>query len=116
MTPALSLTLATGQIVAVTLSDPAQVRLLADLAVGLGQAQAFAEVANRTYHMGTKPTDGLAYDDRLTARLKCCATTAYAYLELPVARGGLRHARLGKKYLVTERAVREFLGDPVPEA
>jgi hypothetical protein len=69
------------------------------------------EVFIRTYHMGCKPTSGINYDDRLTARLKCSATTAYKYLELPVKRGGLRHARLGKKYLVTEQAVRDWLGD-----
>jgi hypothetical protein len=74
-------------------------------------AKAEAEVTTRTYHMGSKQTLGLDYDDRLTTRLKCSLSTAYAYLELAVHQGGLRHARLGKKYLVTELAVREFLGD-----
>jgi hypothetical protein len=66
----------------------------------------------RTYHMGTKPTLGLEYDDRLYIRLNCCASTAYAYLDLyQTDPAGLRHTRAGKKYLITEQAVREWLGD-----
>jgi hypothetical protein len=71
------------------------------------------EIEQRTYHMGTKPTPGLDYDDRLTARLKCSPNTAYKYLSLPEHRGGIRHRRLGKKYHVTERAIREWEGDPI---
>ncbi len=66
-----------------------------------------AEIEQRTYHMGRKSTAGKDYDDRLTARLDCSPTTAYAYLALPEHRGGIRHRRLGKKYHVMERAVRE---------
>jgi hypothetical protein len=66
----------------------------------------------RTYHMGTKPTLGLDYDDRLTTRLNCCSSTAYAYLGLyQTDPAGLRHTRAGKKYLISEQAVREWLGD-----
>jgi hypothetical protein len=75
--------------------------------------RARAEAEQRTYHMGTKPTLGLDYDDRLTARLKCSLTTAYTYLGLPEHRGGIRHRRFGKKYHVTERAIREWEGDPI---
>lgn len=74
-----------------------------------GQARATIEV--RRYHLGATPTRGLDYDDRLTVRLGCSATTAYAYLALPEHRGGIRHRRLGKKYYVTELALREWAGD-----
>jgi hypothetical protein len=70
-----------------------------------------AEIEQRTYHIGTKPTLGKNYDDRLTVRLGCSPTTAYTYLGLPEHRGGIRHRRLGKKYHVTERAIREWEGD-----
>lgn len=116
MEPPLTLHLATGQVVNVTLSDPAQLRLLAGMADAKAQAQARAEVGLRTYHMGTLATPGRGYDDRLTARLGMGATSCYKYLELPVHRGGLRHQRIGKKYLVTEQACREWLGDAAPEA
>lgn len=70
-----------------------------------------AEIEVRVYHMGAEPTPGLGYDDRLTVRLGCSANTAYKYLGLPEHRGGIRHRRLGKKYHVTERALREWEGD-----
>lgn len=75
--------------------------------------RARAEIEGRTYHMGDKPTPGKDYDDRLTARLDCSPATAYKYLGLPEHRGGIRHRRLGKKYHVTERAIREWEGDPI---
>jgi len=96
------------------LTAPGELEVLRTAAAAYADRLAAAELLARTYHTGAQPTPGLAYDDRLTTRLKCCATTAYAYLELPVARGGLRHARLGKKYVVTELAAREFLGDAPP--
>jgi hypothetical protein len=70
-----------------------------------------AEIENRTYHMGKKPTLGKDYDDRLTTRLGCSPTTAYLYLGLAEHRGGIRHRRFGKKYHITERAVRAWEGD-----
>jgi hypothetical protein len=73
-----------------------------------------AEIEQRTYHMGAEATPGKDYDDRLTSRLDCSPTTAYKYLGLPEHRGGLRHRRLGKN--VTERAVREWEGDPIQAA
>ncbi len=74
-----------------------------------GRARAEQEL--RRYHMGAEPTPGLAYDDRLTVRLGLSATTVYKYLALPEKRGGIRHRRLGKKYYVTELALREWAGD-----
>ena len=70
-----------------------------------------AEIEARTYHMGAQPTAGIGYDDRLTVRLGCSPSTAYKYLGLPEHRGGIRHRRLGKKYYVTELALREWAGD-----
>jgi hypothetical protein len=72
-----------------------------------------AEIEQRTYHMGKIPTLGKDYDDRLTARLGCSPTTAYLYLGLSEHRGGIRHRRFGKKYHITERAVRAWEGDDV---
>ncbi|MGI4735546.1 MAG: hypothetical protein ACRYG7_10245 [Janthinobacterium lividum] len=88
-------------------------QLLIDIAAAQAQAKQRAEIENRTYHLGTKATAGLDYDDRLTMRLKCCAKTAYLYLNLPAKKGGLHHRRLGAKYHVTERAVRDFEGQPI---
>ncbi|MGI4737349.1 MAG: hypothetical protein ACRYG7_19460 [Janthinobacterium lividum] len=73
--------------------------------------RARVEIEQRTYHMGQKPSAGKDYDDRLTVRLSCSPTTAYLYLGLPEHRGGIRHRRFGKKYHITERAVREWEGD-----
>lgn len=117
-TAALTLTLVPEQVVAMNLSDPAQERVLLAIAQRLADSKALAEVANRTYHMGTVPTATLDYDDRLTARLNCCASTAYAYLELGAKgkEGGLRHIRLGKKYHITERDVRRFEGETIAGA
>ena len=71
-----------------------------------------ARILRRMYHMGSKPTLGLDYDDRLPVRLGCCAATAYAYLDLyQHDAAGLRHTRAGKKYLISEQAVQEWLGD-----
>ena len=75
-----------------------------------------AEIENQTYHMGQKPTLGLDYDNRLTVRLGCSPTTAYFYLGLPEHLGGIRHRRLGKKYHITERAIREWEGDAKKQA
>jgi hypothetical protein len=111
--PALQLTLVTGQILAVTLQlhTITDRKLLLDIAAAQAEGTQRAEIENRTYHIGTKSTPGLGYDDRLTMRLKCCAATAYIYLALTAQSGGLRHTRLGKKYYITERAVHDWEGD-----
>lgn len=111
MEATVNLTIATGQIIAVTLSGLAEAKMLGMIVAERSAALAEQEALMRTYHLGSKPTQGLSYDDRLTTRIKCSATTAYGYLNLPQKRGGLRHARIGKKYLITEQAVREWLGD-----
>jgi hypothetical protein len=77
------------------------------------RAQAEAEVATRTYVQSPKQSQDKKYDDRLHIRLGCGKTKAY---ELLVAYtngqdGGLRHVRVGAKYIVTEQAVREWFGD-----
>jgi hypothetical protein len=108
----LTFTLPTEQIVAVNLDlrNPNTAHLLERLAAATGEGQRRAEIENRTYHMGSKPTPGLDYNDRLTVRLGCCAKVAYDYLNLEHKRGGIRHTRMGKKYHITERAVREWEG------
>ncbi len=114
-THALQLTLDTGQIleVALRLQTVTERQLLVDIAAAQAEGARRAEVENRTYHMGTKATAGLDYNDRLTVRIGCSSSTAYLYLNLSVHRGGLRHRRIGKKYHVTERAVREWEGEPI---
>jgi len=109
--PSLTLTLASDQVVAVHLSESEQLSILTAMAVAQKRLEVFADLLTRTYHLGTQSTPGLGYDDRLTTRLKCGHNMAYNYLSLPVAEGGLRHRRLGKKYIVTEEAVRDFFGD-----
>ncbi len=109
--PSLTLTLASDQVVAVHLSEPEHLSVLAATAVAQKRLEVFADLLARTYHLGTQPTPGRGYDDRLTSRLGISHSMAYNYLALPVAQGGLRHSRLGKKYIVTEEAVRDFFGD-----
>lgn len=111
--PTLTLTLATGQVLAVALNlnTIADQQLLTSIAFEQARGAHMAEIANRTYHLGTKPTPGAGYDDRITVRLKCCTKTARTYLELPVAKGGLAHRRLGNRYHITERDVRRFEGE-----
>jgi hypothetical protein len=113
-TQLLTLQLATGQILAVTLSDPAQVEVLAQAAGQYAKAKAQEEILSRTYHLAAEPTPDCGYDDRLTIRLKSSADTLYRYLALPVKEGGLRSRRNGNKYVVTEQACREFMGDCPP--
>lgn len=116
MVPALTLNLASDQVLVVTLSEPHHLRLLTAVAVEKALNKQEADRLERTYHMGAKPTPDLDYDDRLTVRLKKSENTVYAYLGLPEKDGGLRHKRIGKSYLVTERAILEFLGDIKPVA
>jgi hypothetical protein len=77
-------------------------------------APAANDVLCRVYHLSPKPTPDAGYDDRLTMRLKCSSDTAYSYVNTPPASGGLRCKRLGKRITVTEKAVREFMGDEAP--
>lgn len=77
------------------------------------RAQADAEMLSRRYVLSPLPTPKLHYDDRLHVRLGCGKTKAY---ELVTAytkgeEGGLRHQRVGNKYIVPEQAVREWFGD-----
>ncbi|SFP79593.1 hypothetical protein [Hymenobacter arizonensis] len=107
----ITLTLVSGQVLAVTLSNPSEARVLADVAAAIGAARATAEVGIRTYHLGTRPTPGRGYDDRLTMRMGCGRTKIRGLLALSPRRGGLRHQRVGRKYIVSEAAVREWFGD-----
>ena len=108
----LTLQLAPGQNIAVTLSDPAQVEVLALAAGRYAKTKAQEEILGRTYHIATERTPGLDYDDRLTIRTKLSTDTLYKYLGISAKEGGLRSTRKGNKYIVTEKACREFLGDP----
>jgi hypothetical protein len=112
----LTLTIDPGQVIAVTLSGFVEDVSVSQASNDMLLAERIAaivreEMLMRVYHMGNKPTPGIGYDDRLSIRLKCSPRTVYRYLDLPVKRGGLRHARMGSKYLVTEQAIREWFGD-----
>jgi excisionase family DNA binding protein len=116
----LTLTIDPGQVIAVTLSGFAEGINVSPAASHTLPAERIAaivreEILMRVYHMGSKATPDIGYDDRLAVRLKCSARTLYRYLDTPVKRGGLRHSRMGSKYLVTEQAIREWLGD-MPKA
>ncbi|MDO7846453.1 hypothetical protein Q5H92_08800 [Hymenobacter sp. M29] len=112
----LTLQIAPGQNLAVMLSDPAQAEVMAQAAGQFASEKAKQQELSRAYHMGANITQGCDYDDRLTVRLKMSADTLYRYLSLPVKDGGLRHRRNGNKYVVSEIACREFMGDMTPEA
>ncbi|MBO2010894.1 hypothetical protein [Hymenobacter negativus] len=97
-------------VIQLQLSHPREMELLNTAARELGERLAGAALENRTYHLGTKPTPGRGYDDRLTMRLGFSATTCYEYLRLDPKRGGLVGRQVGNKWLVTEEAVRAFEG------
>ena len=113
----LSLTLATNQVIGVTLSGPTEANVLAQIAAARLAAEttatAEANALARTYHLGATPTAGRGYDDRLPMRVGVGATLLREQLELwqrhGGKRGGLRHLRFGVKYIVSEADVREFL-------
>lgn len=108
MQHALSLNLATDQVLGVTLSGHAEAQVLGMIAAQKVAAVAVAEVLTRTYHLGVEPTPGRGYDDRLTMRTGFGLTKLRELLAVAPVRGGLRHQRNGRNYIVTERAVLEF--------
>jgi hypothetical protein len=116
MTAALTLELFPAQVAAVA----SYLRANPEVARGYGLAPAEANMGGSgaetyTYHLGATPTVGRAYDDRLTVRLGLSRTTIMQALALwrtyGGKRGGLRHLQVGAKYLVSEEACREYLGD-----
>ena len=104
----ITLNLASGHVVAVTLSAPAETHVLGLIAAQKVAATASAELFTRTYHLGQEPTPGRGYDDRLTMRTGFGLTKLRELLAIAPVRGGLRHQRNGRNYIVTERAVCEF--------
>ena len=100
----------TNGVARLTLSEPRELEVIKLAAVTYADRLAEAELANRNYHMGTRPTPGRNYDDRLTIRLGFSATTCYEYLRLDAKRGGLAGRQVGTKWLITEEAVRDFEG------
>jgi hypothetical protein len=111
MDPSLTLTLAAGQIISVTLSTPAEAIVLGIVAAERARLLVDAEIKARTYHLGKNPTPGRGYDDRLTMRMGFGLTKLRELLQLTEERGGLRHQRAGRNYIVTELAVRQWFGD-----
>ena len=107
---ALTVELPMNQVLNVYLTEPAAVRVWAEVAVAKAQVQAEQEMLTRNYHTGDKPTPGKGYDDRLTERTGRSLNTLYRYLQLSEKQGGLRNQKDGK-YWVTEQAVRDWNGD-----
>ncbi|MBH8558972.1 hypothetical protein [Hymenobacter negativus] len=100
----------TNGILHLHLSTPREMEVIRLAATAYADRLAAAELANRTYHMGSKPTPDRGYDDRLTARTGLSASTCYEYLRLDAKRGGLVGRQVGTKWLITEEAVRAFEG------
>jgi hypothetical protein len=116
MLPTLTLPLVPAQLAAVAsffLANPsvAQVYGLAPADAEPQAAATCSDPLTQRYHLLPEPTPGLNYDDRLPLRLGCSSDKAYEYVNTPPSHGGLRCKRLGKRIVVTEQAVREFLGD-----
>ncbi|MCI1187880.1 hypothetical protein MON38_10650 [Hymenobacter sp. DH14] len=83
-----------------------------EMAVQIEAMQADSnETLARTYHLGMKPTPGRGYNDRLVMRIGFCEAKIRQLLKVGPIRGGIRHRRVGNKYIVSEAAVREFFGD-----
>jgi|GEM_PF-2997500 len=115
MEPSLTVTLTSGQVLAVTLSGLAEAQVFAKIAAERAALMVAAELETRTYHLGTLLTANRGYDDRLTVRLGVSRSTLLDMLHLwrdfTGRRGGLRHVMAGKKYWVSELACREWLTD-----
>jgi len=116
-TNAPTITLLPAQVAAVAsflLENPAVAR-----AYGLAPAEAGAPLADRpetrTYHLGTAPTPGRGYDDRLTMRLGPSRTKLMEELSLWTQfggrRGGLPHKRVGTSYWVSETDCRAYISN-----
>jgi excisionase family DNA binding protein len=74
-------------------------------------AEAEQAALSTIYRLSGEPDETRPYGGLLTRRLDISLSTAYALL----SEGSLRYTCTGKKnYRVTERAVREYLGDMPP--
>ena len=94
----------TGTVFNVTLSTPQEARYIIELAAARAREAEGQAALEKVYTMKELPT-----------RLNISRNTIYQYLQLPVKKGGLRSRRAGNKWLVTEKACREWLGDDKPE-
>jgi hypothetical protein len=113
-TPVLTFQLAANQIIAVHLSDPAAQLTCENLAKYQLKIDTEQAELRKTYLLCKEPTVGRGYDDRLTVRLGLSRSTILRELELYRTgggkHGGLRFTWSGK-YIVSEQACREWLGD-----
>lgn len=119
-TPTLSLTIAPQQVLHVHMSNPQERLTYEELAKHQLSIEREAKELSKTYQLGSEPTPGRGYDDRLTVRLGLSRSTILlemtCWREHGGKRGGLRHICAGKKYVVSEQAVREYLTDATPAA
>lgn len=87
-----------------SLTEPQEMRMIEAAAIAYATAKAEADKLATVYTMNELP-----------ARLNISRSTILKYLQLPVKNGGLRARQAGAKWLVTEKACREWLGDDEPE-
>lgn len=85
-------------------------RALVEMTPAKTAAQVETEWLGRTYHFGEQPTPGLDYDDRITTRLNLNEQELQEWMDSPDF-NELPYKKLGKRIVVTERGLRQFLGD-----
>jgi hypothetical protein len=122
--PTLSLTIAPQQVLHVAVSEPSdrltienlakyRMQLEFELARHKQELDVEADRLTRTYHLGTEPTPGRGFDDRLTIRTGRSRSALMhdlgLWTEFAGRRGGLPHTRSGSKYWVSESDCREYL-------
>jgi hypothetical protein len=89
-----------GTTLQVKLSEPQEARYVTELATAEAREKAEQAALAKVYTLKELPD-----------RLNLCRTTILEYLNLPESDGGLRNRKAGAKWLVTELACREWLGD-----
>jgi len=122
--PTLSLTIAPQQVLHVQVSEPAdrqtiealakyRIQLEHEAACRRQELEVEADRLARTYHLGSEPTPGRGFDDRLTIRTGRGRSTLMndlaLWTEFAGRRGGLPHTRSGSKYWVSEPDCREYV-------
>ncbi|QKG56977.1 hypothetical protein GKZ68_10280 [Hymenobacter sp. BRD128] len=104
----------TNGVAQLKLTEPREMEVIRLAAEVYANRLAEAELQSRVYHLGKEPTPGKSFDDRLTVRLSLSRSTIMGQLDLYRTSGGklggLRYTWVGR-YLVSEAACLEFLGD-----
>jgi hypothetical protein len=108
----MKLTIDIQEIEAVHLSEEAQRQVLVEMEKYCAAVDLEADLLRQTYHLGRNPTAGRGFNDCLVVRLGLSRSTLMRALVLYESatgkRGWLRSVRAGGKYLVSERACRDW--------